>query len=79
MNSQIERAERLEEENNELKIELLSLEEHLRNINKEYEDFKKETLERNQKIEHFQNLFSCPLAMRSNNYFELTKNIFLIY
>lgn len=53
MNSQIERAERLEEENNELKIELLSLEEHLRNINKEYEDFKKETLERNQKIETF--------------------------
>ena len=51
--AEIEKLKSMEEENNELKIQLASLEEHLRNVIKEYEDFKKKTDERNNKIETF--------------------------
>ena len=53
LSTEIEKLKSMEEENNELKIQLASLEEHLRNVIKEYEDFKKKTDERNNKIETF--------------------------
>ena len=53
MSGQVERAEKLEEENNELKIELLSLEEHLKSVISDFESYRKITVERNSKTEDF--------------------------
>jgi hypothetical protein len=53
MTTQIERAENIEEENNELKIELLSLEEHLKSVISEFESYRKINVERNNKTEDF--------------------------
>ena len=53
MTGQVERAEKLEEENNELKIELLSLEEHLKSVISDFESYQKITVMRNNKTEQF--------------------------
>lgn len=53
MTTQIEHAQKLEEENNELKIELLSLEEHLKSVTSDFESYRKMSLERNNKTEDF--------------------------
>jgi predicted nuclease with TOPRIM domain len=53
MPGQIQHAEKLDEENNELKIELLSLEEHLKSVISDFESYQKLTVMRNNKTEDF--------------------------